>query len=448
MNEKQIKPVWPAFRKGKETFMKTRKLWSAKAAKWLFVIGLLLFTEFFSTVAEAAVPYPLKKLPIMAYPRQRMVTIYADAALSKQPVTMSGDFLKLRVRKRKKKAFYVEFLDGSGWISVDSLMADTSHKEKEVQVKKAVTAYRRPGGYSMGKVKKKTAVMVVARENGWVQVVYKYNANYWLAWFKEAEYEAAIPKKYRQPVKEEPDEPVEEEPAEEVKVGNCDDFIGLSSQYWVLATAKKKTFVYTKESTSSTRMGSFSKNNCIVVDTSGMEKGTDYTWLKVRMVNGKTGYLLYSYVTLDVLDVKTFGLSTSDEKDKQRIQVCQYGLPYIGTRFVLGGGSLTDGIDCSTFARRAMRNAGVWVDSYALAVDLSNSGKSISRNQLRPGDMVFYYNSWSDQSIGHCAIYVGNGYIINASGHQGSVYPSGGIRFSKIDYRSPTAVKFRNLVGN
>ena len=62
--------------------------------------------------------------------------------------------------------------------------------------------------------------------------------------------------------------------------------------------------------------------------------------------------------------------------------------------------------------------------------------------------MVFYYNSWSDQSIGHCAIYVGNGYIINASGHQGSVYPSGGIRFSKIDYRSPTAVKFRNLVGN
>ena len=96
MNEKQIKPVWPAFRKGKETFMKTRKLWSAKAAKWLFVIGLLLFTEFFSTVAEAAVPYPLKKLPIMAYPRQRMVTIYADAALSKQPVTMSGDFLKFR----------------------------------------------------------------------------------------------------------------------------------------------------------------------------------------------------------------------------------------------------------------------------------------------------------------------------------------------------------------
>ena len=428
--------------------MKTKNLWNRKAVKWLLVTGLLLFLECFSTVVQAAVPYPLKKLPVKTYPAVRYITIYADAALSRQPVTVSGEYLKLTVKKRKKKAFYVEFLDGSGWVSADSVMADTAHKEPEVQLRKALYVYNRLNGRSVAKIPRKTIVMVIARMNGWVQTVYKYKSSYWMGWFKEAEFEAAIPKKYRQPVKTEPEESGEDEPAEEVKAGNCDDFIGLPSQYWVLATASKKTYVYTKESTSSSKMGSFSKNNCIVVNTSGMKKGTDYTWLKVRMVNGNTGFVLYSSVTLDVLDVKTFGLSTDSEQNRQRIQICQYGLPYIGTRFVLGGGSLTDGIDCSTFARRAMRNAGVWVDSYALAVDLSNSGKYISRNQLKPGDMVFYYNSWSDQSIGHCAIYVGNGYIINASGHQGSVYPSGGIRFSKIDYRSPTAVRFRNLVGN
>ncbi|MDO4555194.1 MAG: NlpC/P60 family protein, partial [Lachnospiraceae bacterium] len=135
-------------------------------------------------------------------------------------------------------------------------------------------------------------------------------------------------------------------------------------------------------------------------------------------------------------------------KNRQRIKICQYGLPYIGTTFVLGGGSLKNGIDCSTFARRAMRNAGVNVSSSALAVNLSNSGRKIKRSQLKPGDMVFYYNSYKDKRIGHCAIYIGEGYIINASGHQGHYYPSGGIRISRIDYRKPTAVKFRNLVGN
>ena len=105
------------------------------------------------------------------------------------------------------------------------------------------------------------------------------------------------------------------------------------------------------------------------------------------------------------------------------------------------------GTDCSIFARTAMRACGVKVSNRALARDLARCGKNIRRSQLKPGDMIFYYNSHKDHTIGHCVIYIGNGFIINEAGNQGTKYPSGGMRISKIDYREPTAVVFRNLVG-
>lgn len=235
---------------------------------------------------------------------------------------------------------------------------------------------------------------------------------------------------------------------QKVKKGNCDPFIQLPERYWVLATAKKTVKVYQKASDKSKVLGKFTKNNCVVVNTRGMKKEKNYTWLKVNLKNKKTGYIKTNQVTLDKLNVQTFDVKRNSKKNRQRIKICRYAIPYIGTDFVLGGSSLTRGIDCSTLARKAMRNAGVYVSSRALAVNLSQSGKKIKRSQLKPGDMVFYYNSAKDRRIGHCAIYIGKGYIINASGAQGHYYPSGGIRISKIDYRTPTAVRFRNLVGN
>lgn len=239
------------------------------------------------------------------------------------------------------------------------------------------------------------------------------------------------------------------------KKGNCDDFIGLKSSKWlVLATGKKYIHVYKKRSETSKELGHFKKNNCIVVATELMKKGKDYSWIPVRLTGGRIGYVPYKKVSLGKLDIKTFGLNVSeDARNRTRIKICKFGLPYLGTKFKLGGASLTAGIDCSTFLKKAMHNAGV--SCYGLAVDLSWQGTSITRDQLKPGDTLYYPHDSKDLSIGHCAIYLGGdgcepgeGYIINASGHQGSTYPAGGIRISRIDYRKPTAVRFRNFVGN
>ena len=232
------------------------------------------------------------------------------------------------------------------------------------------------------------------------------------------------------------------------KAGKYDKYIGLSEDYLVVAIARQRVRVYQSMDLKSKEIGHFTKNNCIVINTTRMHKGRDYPWLKVYLKNKRRGYILSSQVKLDILNVKDFGIKSLTKKNQQRIKICQFGLPYLGTRFRLGGKSLTKGIDCSTFARTALRNAGVMVSSSATARVLVKCGKGITRAQLKPGDLLFYYHNAKDHTIAHVAIYIGDGYIINASGAQGHHYPAGGIRISRIDYRRPTAVRFRNLVGN
>ena len=56
------------------------------------------------------------------------------------------------------------------------------------------------------------------------------------------------------------------------------------------------------------------------------------------------------------------------------------------------------------------------------------AGQHVSRDQLQPGDLVFFANNLNDpRTIHHVGIYVGNGYMIDAP-HTGAV-----IRFDPVD---------------
>ena len=50
------------------------------------------------------------------------------------------------------------------------------------------------------------------------------------------------------------------------------------------------------------------------------------------------------------------------------------------------------------------------------------AGKSVSKSDLQPGDLVFYYSG-----ISHVALYVGNGTIIHAP------HPGSNVRYAKLD---------------
>jgi len=87
-------------------------------------------------------------------------------------------------------------------------------------------------------------------------------------------------------------------------------------------------------------------------------------------------------------------------------QALQYALTKQGDPYNWGSAGPYE-FDCSGLVVWAFAQIGISLPHYT--GDLWNSGIHISRSQLEPGDLVFFY-----ADISHVGIYVGDGYMINA----------------------------------
>jgi cell wall-associated NlpC family hydrolase len=86
---------------------------------------------------------------------------------------------------------------------------------------------------------------------------------------------------------------------------------------------------------------------------------------------------------------------------------------YLGTPYVYGGAS-PSGFDCSGLVMYVYAQVGVHLPHYTVAQYDYPDSVSVPRNQLEPGDLVFF------AGLGHVGIYVGGGNFIHAP-HTGSV---------------------------
>ncbi|WP_346012521.1 bifunctional lytic transglycosylase/C40 family peptidase [Streptomyces sp. SID3343] len=101
----------------------------------------------------------------------------------------------------------------------------------------------------------------------------------------------------------------------------------------------------------------------------------------------------------------------------------------LGTPYLWGGeGSAADGgrFDCSGLTQAAYETVGITLPR--VANDQWNAGPHPSRDQLLPGDLVFFATDLSDpRSIHHVGMYVGNGQMLHAP-YTGTV-----IKFGPMD---------------
>ena len=85
---------------------------------------------------------------------------------------------------------------------------------------------------------------------------------------------------------------------------------------------------------------------------------------------------------------------------------------YLGVKYVWGGNTY-NGIDCSGFIKNVFRTQGL--DLPRLGSDQMAFGAPVPRNQLSPGDRLYFGRRTERLGVTHTGLYIGNGYFIHAS---------------------------------
>ena len=166
-------------------------------------------------------------------------------------------------------------------------------------------------------------------------------------------------------------------------------------------------------------------------------------WVEITLgVDDKSGQEILAYVSEEFVQLGYY-LSEPIEYVPEvtinpvRTAIVEDALQYLGGRYVWGGETLGEGVDCSGFTRQIFANHGIYL--HRVSYDQATQGVQITdASQLKPGDLVFY--SRPGLQIGHVAIYIGNGQVIHAYN------VSQGIIITPYNYATP--MKMMNVIGD
>ena len=92
-------------------------------------------------------------------------------------------------------------------------------------------------------------------------------------------------------------------------------------------------------------------------------------------------------------------------------RVVSHGMDYLGVRYRYGGTSRSTGVDCSGLVLNVFQHS-VGMRLPRTAAEQARAGVRVSRDQLKPGDLVFFNTSRRANS--HVGIYIGNNRMLHA----------------------------------
>lgn len=132
--------------------------------------------------------------------------------------------------------------------------------------------------------------------------------------------------------------------------------------------------------------------------------------------------------------------------DSDRDNMIAFAKKYMGVKYEFGAESYSESktFDCSTFVRYIYDHFGL--DLPRLARQQAKKGKTVDRDKLEPGDLLFFYvpgRFKSNETVGHVGMYYGGGKMIHASPK-----PEDGVQITDInkDYWKDTFLYAKRLI--
>lgn len=117
---------------------------------------------------------------------------------------------------------------------------------------------------------------------------------------------------------------------------------------------------------------------------------------------------------------------------EQRKDVIKYAMQFLGKPYVWGGNDPNTGADCSGFVRYCYwHSAEVWLPR--VSYEQCNVGELRTSMEMLPGDLIYYANQ--EGTVGHVAMYIGNGTILHAASK------ASGVKLSQWNYRTPKYIR-------
>lgn len=124
--------------------------------------------------------------------------------------------------------------------------------------------------------------------------------------------------------------------------------------------------------------------------------------------------------------------------DGQGVKVVQESFAFLGSPYRMGGLDAS-GIDCSGLVKVVFQNQGLQLPR--TAAGLYQVGAPVAETDLRPGDLLFFRNTYK-RGISHVGIYAGEGKFIHAaSTRRGVVVTELSNRYYRLRYAGARRLK-------
>lgn len=225
----------------------------------------------------------------------------------------------------------------------------------------------------LAELKNGTAVTVVSTANGWCKVTYSGKTGY-------------IKQDYVS------------------TTGSASNNTSASTGTAAVVKCSSTVNFRSSASTSSTILGELKNGTAVTV------LSTSNGWSKVSYA-GKAGYISADYLVTasSGTAISPSNTAASVSISAKRQSVLNYAAQFLGVPYVYGG-STPSGFDCSGFTSYVFKNTVGSIPRVAQAQ--YDATTRVSRDDLLPGDLVFFGSSTS--SISHVGIYVGSNQFIHA----------------------------------